>query len=258
MKERVFIVVLMALMSMPIMARDAIKVVNGDLSVFNNPSIVATVKFDYTDLQIEGKPYMEHLKSRGSDFVRDWPSESQTSENYFVKCWNHDNEDGMQLTTATGKEYTMVFVVTEMDMGSGAASMLVGFGAGGAKMSGMMYILKGNSDVPVLTVSIDGQSGRSGMTEIARRVDLYGELAEDMVETLQKTKQSKVPASTEAVVIPSKGGKVQLRRQHRLQNLFQKLKQRRVKPATGNKRRLLAHPKKMQQCQKAVMLVSKY
>lgn len=207
MKERVFIVVLMALMSMPIMARDAIKVVNGDLSVFNNPGIVATVKFDYTDLQIEGKPYMEHLKSRGSDFVRDWPSESQTSENYFVKCWNHDNEDGMQLTTATGKEYTMVFVVTEMDMGSGAASMLVGFGAGGAKMSGMMYILKGNSDVPVLTVSIDGQSGRSGMTEIARRVDLYGELAEDMVETLQKTKQSKVPASTEAVVIPSKGGK---------------------------------------------------
>lgn len=207
MRERVFIVVLMALMSMPIMARDAIKVVNGDLSVFNNPDIVATVKFDYTDLQIEGKPYMEHLESRGSDFVRDWPSESQASENYFVKCWNHDNEDGMQLTTATGKEYTVVFVVTEMDMGSGAASMLVGFGAGGAKMSGMMYILKGNSDVPVLTVSIDGQSGRSGMTEIARRVDLYGELAEDMVKTLQKTKQSKVPASTEAVVIPSKGGK---------------------------------------------------
>lgn len=27
---------------MPIMARDAIKVVNGDLSVFNNPGIVAT------------------------------------------------------------------------------------------------------------------------------------------------------------------------------------------------------------------------
>lgn len=81
MKERVFIVILMALMSMPIMARDAIKVVNGDLSVFNNPGIVAQVKFDYTDLQIEGKPYMEHLKSRGSDFVRDWPSESQTSEN---------------------------------------------------------------------------------------------------------------------------------------------------------------------------------
>lgn len=42
MKERVFIVILMALMSMPIMARDAIKVVNGDLSVFNNPGIVAT------------------------------------------------------------------------------------------------------------------------------------------------------------------------------------------------------------------------
>ena len=32
------------------MARDAIKVVNGDLSVFNNPGIVATVTFDYTEV----------------------------------------------------------------------------------------------------------------------------------------------------------------------------------------------------------------
>lgn len=180
-----------------------IKVVNGDLSVFNNASITASVKFDYTDLNIEGKPYMEHLKSRGSDFVRDWPKESKSSESYFIKCWNHDNEQGMQLTSAAGKEYIMVFVVKEMHMGSGAASMLVGFGAGGATMSGTMYILKGNHNVPLLTVSIDEQSGRSGMTEIARRVDLYGELAEDMVKTLQKTKQSKVPASTEAVTIPS-------------------------------------------------------
>ena len=66
-----------------------------------------------------------------------------------------------------------------------------------------MYILKNNSNVPVLTVDIDGQSGRSGMTEIARRLDLYGELAEDLVKTLKKTKQSKVPASTEAITVPS-------------------------------------------------------
>lgn len=203
MKNKLLVTFIALFMSMNLIARNAIKVVNGDLSVFNNASITASVKFDYTDLNIEGKPYMEHLKSRGSDFVRDWPKESKSSESYFIKCWNHDNEQGMQLTSAAGKEYIMVFVVKEMHMGSGAASMLVGFGAGGATMSGTMYILKGNHNVPLLTVSIDEQSGRSGMTEIARRVDLYGELAEDMVKTLQKTKQSKVPASTEAVTIPS-------------------------------------------------------
>ena len=145
---------------------------------------------------------MEHLRSRGNDFVRDWPQESTTSENYFIKCWNHDNEDGMQVTSSPNQDYIMVFDVSDMDMGSGAASMFVGFGAGGATMSAKMYIFKKGNNIPVLVVNINGQSGRSGMTEIVRRVDLYGELAEDLVETLQKTKQSKLPASTKEIIIP--------------------------------------------------------
>lgn len=91
----------------------------------------------------------------------------------------------------------MVFDVNEMDMGSGAASFFIGFGAGGAKMSGTMYLFQGTNSVPVLTVEIDGQTGRSGMTEIARRLDLYGELAEDMVKAMKKTKASNVDPSNE-------------------------------------------------------------
>lgn len=203
--NKIILTVLMVVMSLPILAKGSIKVECGDLSIIKNPDITATVVFDYTNLEIEGKPYMEHLKSKGSDFVRDWPSETLTSETYFIKCWNHDNEDGMQVTATAGNEYKMVFDVSEMHMGSGAASMLVGFGAGGAKMSGMMYLFKGDNNVPVLVVKIDGQTGRSGMTELVRRTDLYGELAEDLVETIQKTKQSKVPVSTKAVTIGVSG-----------------------------------------------------
>ena len=203
MVKKLMLIAIMAFLSMPIVARNAIKVVCGDLSVFNNPNITASVLFDYEDLRIEGKPYMEHLRSRGNDFVRDWPQESTTSENYFIKCWNHDNEDGMQVTSSPNQDYIMVFDVSDMDMGSGAASMFVGFGAGGATMSAKMYIFKKGNNIPVLVVNINGQSGRSGMTEIVRRVDLYGELAEDLVETLQKTKQSKLPASTKEIIIPS-------------------------------------------------------
>lgn len=182
-----------------------ITVVSGDLSVIKNSSIRATVKFDYSDLVLEGKPYMEHLKSRGEDFVRDWPSESIASESYFIKCWNKDNDEGMQVSTSESSEYLMYFHVKEMHMGSGAASMLVGFGAGGASMSGTMYIFKDLNSVPVLTVEIDNQTGRSGMTEIVRRTDLYGELAEDLVKTLKKAKQSKVKPSTVAVKVPNLG-----------------------------------------------------
>ena len=180
-----------------------ITIVSGDLSFFKNPSIRATVKFDYNDLILEGKPYMEQLKSRGDDFVKDWPSESTTSEAYFIKCWNKDNDEGMQITKSEGNEYLMYFHVKEMHMGSGAASMFVGFGAGGASMSGTMYIFKNLNSVPVLVVDIDNQTGRSGMTEIVRRTDLYGELAEDLVKTLKKSKQSKIKPSTKKVNLPN-------------------------------------------------------
>lgn len=180
-----------------------ITVLSGDLSYMNNPSITATVRFDYANCYIEGQPYMEYLQKRGSDFVANWPSESQMSEDYFIKCWNHDNKKGMKLSVAAKGDYTMVIVVKEMDMGSGAASFFVGFGAGGASMSGVMYLFKGSNYVPLLTVDIDGQTGRSGMTEMVRRNDLYGELAEDMVKAMQKTRPSRVSPTSVAVQLPS-------------------------------------------------------
>lgn len=177
------------------------KVLSGDLSVFNDKSATATVIFDYSNLNIEGKPYMEHLKSKGKNFVNDWPSESAVAEAYFIKCWNHDNDGGIQVTASEGNKYTMVIVCEEMHMGSGAASMLVGFGAGGAKLDGKMYIFENGNQIPLLTVEIDGQSGRSGMTEIQRRTDLYGELAEDLVTAIKKTKPSKIKEATSPVDI---------------------------------------------------------
>ncbi len=204
MKASVKCIIALALLlvSVPSFAGD-ITVLRGDLSVVRNGANRATVIFDYTDLILEGKPYMEQLRSRGEDFVRDWPSESVASESYFIKCFNKDNDDGMQVQAAGNNEYLMYFHVTKMHMGSGAASILVGFGAGGASMSGTMYIFKNGNPIPLLVVEIDNQTGRSGMTEIVRRTDLYGELAEDLVDTIEKTKQSKVAPSTTPVELPN-------------------------------------------------------
>lgn len=183
----------------------SIKVLSGDLSVFNDNGITASLIFDYSNLKIEGTPYKKWLKDKGSDYVRDWPEQSTASEEYFIRCWNKDNDEGIQVSSTKGKPYIMVIDAREMDMGSGAASMLVGFGAGGAKLSGTMYIFKAGSNVPLLSVEIDGQTGRSAMTELARRIDLYGELAEDMVKTIKKTKQSKVSPSTKPVELACLG-----------------------------------------------------
>lgn len=201
MKQRILFLLTVLFMAAPSFARGELNVLSGDLSVFKDPDVTATVVFDYSNLEIEGKQWEKWLKEHGDDYVRDWPDQTVACEEYFIKCWNHDNDEGMQVSSSKGKAYTMYFVVNEMNMGSGAASMLIGFGAGGAKMSGMMYVFKGNSDVPVLTVEIDGQTGRSSMTETGRRLDLYGELAEDLVKTLKKTKANKISEATEAVKI---------------------------------------------------------
>lgn len=198
-----FIFILFVVCTATISKAGDINVISGDLSVVGNSSITATVRFDYASMYIEDQPYMEYLEKRGADFIRNWPSESQMSEEYFIKCWNHDNKKGMQLSVAAKSDYMMVIVVKEMDLGSSAASYFVGFGAGGARMDGMMYLFKGSNHVPLLAVEIDGQTGRSGITEMIRRNDLYGELAEDMVKALQKAKPSKVSPSTEAVTLPS-------------------------------------------------------
>lgn len=186
----------------------SIKVISGDIAVFNNNGITASLIFDYSNLKIEGTPYQNWLKEKGNDYVRDWPEQCKASEEYFIRCWNKDNDKGLQVTSSEGKEYYMIIDAREMDMGSAAASMFVGFGAGGAKLTGTMYIFKQGCDIPCLTVEIDGQTGRSAVTEMARRIDLYGELAEDMVKTIKKTKASKVSPAKEPVKIGNIGGKL--------------------------------------------------
>jgi hypothetical protein len=202
MKKKVLSVFL-ALLFVNLSSFADIYVISGDLSVVKDPSICAKVIFDYSELLLEGKPYMEQLKSRGEDFVRDWPAETMASEAYFMQCWNHDNEKGIKVGTSDNAEYIIYFHVKKMHMGSGAASMMIGFGAGGASMSGTMYVFKNLNAVPVLTVEIDNQTGKSGMTEIIRRTSLYGELAEDVVKKLKKAKQDKIKPSTDPVSVPN-------------------------------------------------------
>ena len=76
----------------------SIKVLSGDLSVFNDNSITASLIFDYSNLEIEGTPYKKWLKDKGADYVRDWPDQTKASEEYFIRCWNKDNDEGIQVS----------------------------------------------------------------------------------------------------------------------------------------------------------------
>lgn len=202
MKQKFFLLLAALCVAMSSFASDDdLQVVSGDLSVISDPSITATVLFDYSKLYIEGQPKDEYLKSHGEEYVRDWPSQTVESEEYFIEKWNKTNKKGMKVSADAGKKYTLCFVVKTMDLGNSAASIVIGFGSGGAKMSGMMYVFEGDSKVPVLTVNIVKQTGRSRWTESRRRKDMYGELADDMLKALKAAKGKQLPAATEAVEV---------------------------------------------------------
>lgn len=185
MKKLIFLLV-MACSVLKLSAEESIVIKSGDASIVKDATIVASVVFDYSNTMLDGNPLMEQLKSRGEDFVRDWPQESKECEAEFVIRWNKKNKKGLQVTADEGKSYRMVVTVDQLDMGSFAASFLLGMGAGGAKMSGKVNLYKEGEADPVLSISVDGQTGKSEYSEQGRRTSLYKELVDDMLDVLKE------------------------------------------------------------------------
>lgn len=67
-----------------------------------------------------------------------------------------------------------------------------------------------------------------------------------------------MPASTEAVVIPSKGGKSTTKATVSSSKSVSKVEAKKSETSNGKQKKAVSASKKMQQCQKAVMLVSKF
>lgn len=191
MRLKIYLLLVTLCMAIPSFADDELQVTANNLSAFNDPNATATVIFDYSNLKIEGTQYEQYLKEHGEDYVRDWPIQNKECEDVFIQQWNKSNSKGLKVDAEKGKPYTMRFEVTDLDLGNVAAALVIGFGAGGAKMSGTMYLYKGDSQTPELTVKITGQTGHSKYTETKRRKDLYKELAQDLVKEIKNTKSKK-------------------------------------------------------------------
>ncbi|MDR3118545.1 MAG: hypothetical protein LBU44_03890 [Mediterranea sp.] len=188
MKKKMISFVLAAMTVTSLCAGD-INVKSGDVSVVKNPNNLATIQFSYAQTLVEGKPLMEYLKERGDEFVKDWPKESQVCEKAFYRRWNSKNKKGLKLTDNPNVPYRMIITVDKLDLGSFASSFLVGFGAGGARMSGTIEIYEKEKNICLLTLTINNQTGHSAYTEQKRRADLYKELVDDVIEVIKEIKQ---------------------------------------------------------------------
>jgi hypothetical protein len=187
--KRIFVAIAVIFCSLNMLAGSDVIFVKGNPCIIEESKNCA-VEVTFKNLSIEGKPYMQYLKERGEQNVADWDTDIKAAIDEFVKEFNSDNKKGLKVNRgqAAKSDYRMVIDLKKMDLGSGAASVLIGFGAGGVRMYCDITVYEGKN--PVAVLKGDGVNGGSGYTESKRLRDAFEEMAEDTVKTLKKVCKS--------------------------------------------------------------------
>jgi hypothetical protein len=182
--KKIFLLLSVLFSSLTMLAGSDVDFVKGNACIMNEAA-TCTIEANYTDLFIEGKPYLEHMKEKGGTSLKDWEDDVRRAVDEFIKEWNGHNKKGLRLTVdkSAANTYRMVIKMKKLNFGSSAASMFIGFGAGGAQLVADIMIYKGKDEVTRLKT--DGVNGGSGISETSRMRDLFEEFAEDTVKTLK-------------------------------------------------------------------------
>ena len=164
-------------------AGGSIKVVSGDASILKSAEVAKVIfNYDKTYVGEDGaktQTLKQYLKSRGSDFVRDWPEDHKKAENYFVIRFNKKNKRGLTLSeNGSGTKYIFEVKMDVLDMGN-AAGAFVGFGAkaGGVIAWGDITVKDARGKKVLLKLRFDDIKGKAHPSETMRLGLCYMDLA---------------------------------------------------------------------------------
>ena len=167
------------------MADSDMNFIRGNACIVND-NRKCVVEVDYSDLNIEGKPYMQYLQERGEENVRDWSSDMELCVSQFVEKWNNDNKDGLKAIAEKdeGTPLRLVVKMKRLHLGIAALAVLIGFGSGDAHLACDVEIYDGNKEITKLR--IDDLSSGSQYSESKRLRDIFKKLASRSVKCLKK------------------------------------------------------------------------
>lgn len=169
-----------------IQAKSDLQLIKGSLVELKGSQATVSVEWDYSHSTIEKKPIKEFLKEKGPDWEADYAAEIKRAEENFISRMNDKSKDVKTIGDSNG-DYKIVVKVRDFDYGSTSASVLVGFGAGDARLYGTMEIYKKGGLKPIAELDMDGVSG-AGFGNEKRRVEVYRELAEILSKLIKKAK----------------------------------------------------------------------
>lgn len=180
--KRLLSIVMLLLSVVGIYAGNPVTVKAGNPVVFNETS-QALVVVDYSKTMVKDQTLDAYLKSRGEDFVRDWPQDQDKALEYFVVRFNKKNKKGMQIGRhLTDAKYKMVIYVDYMDMGNGGSSFnpFASVKAGGVIMKGRCDVIDVKAGQYVCRMVFDEVKGLGHPSETVRLGMTYFELASNI------------------------------------------------------------------------------
>lgn len=180
--KRLLSIVMLLLSVIGIYAGNPVTVKAGNPVVFNEAS-QALVVVDYSKTMVKDQTLDAYLKSRGEDFVRDWPQDQDKALEYFVVRFNKKNKKGMQIGRhLTDAKYKMVIYVDYMDMGNGGSSFnpFASVKAGGVIMKGRCDVIDVKAGQYVCRMMFDEVKGLGHPSETVRLGMTYFELASNI------------------------------------------------------------------------------
>lgn len=180
--KRLLSIVMLLLSVVGIYADNPVTVKAGNPVVFNEAS-QALVVVDYSKTMVKDQTLDAYLKSRGEDFVRDWPQDQDKALEYFVVRFNKKNKKGMQIGRhLTDAKYKMIIYVDYMDMGNGGSSFnpFASVKAGGVIMKGRCDVIDMKAGQYVCRMAFDEVKGLGHPSETVRLGMTYFELASNI------------------------------------------------------------------------------
>lgn len=190
--KKVLAFVVFSFAFLPVQAKDGdqLKLEAGSAKVIWT-SASAYLDLDFSEAKVEGKTWDEWLKSKGDDFVRDWPSDKNKVANYFMYRFNKKTKKkgGLRLqVTNPDDTYKLVIHPTDIDMGSIGGGVVAGAFLGAfAKKAGGAVLKDGYIDVVnqadgkvVCRLSFKDVKGDSGISVNAQLILLFEDLYDEI------------------------------------------------------------------------------
>lgn len=214
-KLKLFAATLFLLCMMPVQAKDGDQVTlqAGTANVIwtLNSAYFETC---YSEAKVEGDSWDQWLQKKGSDYVRDWPSDKQNVDAYFMTRFNKKTgkKGGLNLqNTNPGDTYRFIIHFSDIDMGSigggVVASVFLGvFGkkSGGVNFkSGYVDVVEAATGKVVCRLSFKDVKGDSGLSMSAQLTLALEDLHDEIIGFAERFKDKQMPETSVAALTTS-------------------------------------------------------